>query len=410
MITTLALILTVAVHAATRPLDGPPAPLTASTCAPRLAKWTADLVRAADAGEIKHSPHELARLFDARTSLRAQLGRLTPAPRRCVDQVRRSLSTIRSIEDHLMLAANEPAVNGLQTADRSGVVKLRSGDVLVSRGNAFVSAAIAKIGAVEGDFSHVAQVYIDAPAGTEVDLRDAAADPRVHTIEAHIEVGSFTRPFRDYVADGNARVAQFRPRQPADDAHHAAWSIYDWVTRWQRAHAAAFGRAQPNVNDNPPYDFQMNLNDAKEVFCAEVVSIAQGTVGWRVPMYPTTLKQNELTRTMGITARTTFAPSDLEVDPRFAHLAEWRDLDKLGEVLKKDAVLSYVYAEMKANRIKLTPTPAEFAKAVFAWTVRKHDLGLMTKLPNNMNPNIIALTFVLDRIGRSLEDQLKTVP
>ena len=391
--------------------------LPVNACAVTLARWNQAFggPKAVTEGASDTPADLLQRMFDLRQNLRAHLSKWPHAPEACVDQVRKTLTTLRGAEDQLALATRgeDPAPTSLTgepawltTADGAGEVKLRSGDVLLSRGNAFVSAAIAKIGEVKGDFSHLAQVYIDAPAGTEIGVHAAASDPRVFTIEAHIEVGSFTRPFRDYVADGNARVAQFRPSQSAVNAHHAAWAIYDWVKRWQRAHADAFRRAEPNVNDNPPYDFKMNLADAGEVFCAEIVSIAQATVGWRVPMYPTRLKTNELTRTMGIVTKTTFAPSDLEVDPRFRQLAEWRDLDKLGSILKKDVVFAHVYAEMKAGRLKLTPTPEDYAKAVFAWTVRQNDLGLMTKLPKNMGPAIIALTFVIDRIGATFLQRL----
>ncbi len=376
--------------------------------------------------------------------------------RLCVDSMRSIHRFLRYIEDYVFLWVEKPPqfVDGTssnfgpvlqgQVPDlltRSGFeeVKLRSGDVLLSRGNAYTSAAISRIGKEEAQFSHLTQVYIDAPIGTEMTIEQAIHSERAFTVEAHIEVGSFTRRFREYVADGNMRVVLFRPKIDPARAHTAAKSIYDRVIAYQKGNRSVFsldlqpvandGASQApsttpnpssetgvrlfgvfdrgaNPNDNPPYDFKMNLENAKEIFCAEIVSLAYKAASLTVPSFRTEIRHNDLTKRMGITTQLTFAPADIEVDPNFELLAEWRDRRKLAGVMRKDVVLTAMYQWMEEHKYTFRTGLVDFVKTQIAWFGRQTELGFQRRLPRNMSQDIISMTFILDRVGARLEDHL----
>lgn len=400
----------------------------AASCRETLSRWQTEVV-AFTPQELREAATAvtptalLQNLFGLRQRVRTELRLLSEQPSfvgadadACVALTREALASLRDLEDRTALDQRRSTGTAAPTSLRGaspwllarGPVRLRSGDVLMSRGNAFVSAAIARIGTEEGQFSHLSQVYIDAPAGTEIAIEDAATDPRVYTIEAHIEVGSFTRPFRDYVSDANARVVQLRPLESAADAHAAASAIFRKVRSYQHASMLAAHRTTPNVNDNPPYDFKMNLADSSEIFCAEIVSLAQAAVGHDVPRFRSRLRKNDVTQSLGITVEETFAPSDLDVDPNFELLAEWRDLDKLPDILAKDSVFRAIYRWMETDGVRFRASSTDQSKAYFAWSVRHADAGFLDRLPKNMSPTMIAMTFVIDRVGPVLEQQVTT--
>lgn len=340
----------------------------------------------------------------------------------CVQSVRRALRYLRYAEDYLILWSENPRAFEAKRDEKAGptlrgtspqlltrepgAVKIRSGDVMLSRGDAFVSAAIARIGTEEAQFSHLAQIFINAEPGTELTVDEAMSDPRVLTIEAHIEVGTVVRQFKDYVGEGNARVLLFRPRLEAAQAHRAAKYVADYVRSYAFEHMRAGHRSAPSANDNPPYDFAMDLSSQTAIFCSEVVAIAYRAIGLKIPTFESRLKKNEITKRMEITAESTFAPADLEIDPHFEQLAEWRDLRKLSSVLAKDAVLNAVYRWMDERGYVFRPQVKDDAGALIAWTGRQLDLGFEKTLPKNMPRSVIAMTFLLERIGSALEKHL----
>lgn len=343
---------------------------------------------------------------------------------KCIRQARGLLRFFRYVEDYsLLIALNPkpfdpsrdtkegPILRGsspqlLQT--NNSTLRIRSGDVLISRGNAYTSAAISRMGQEEAQFSHLSLIYIDAPVGTEVTVEQALQDQRVQTIEAHIEVGSFTRTFAKYVLDGNARVLLFRPLIPAEKSHQASQSIFRYVTNYQKTQMNNAKRTQLSVDDNPPYDFKMDGSNKNQIYCSEIVSLAFKAVGLQLPTYPTRLRHNDLTKKMQITADTVFAPADLEVDPHFIQLAEWRDIRKLASLLRKDVVLSSMFDWMEEKKYTFQFNIVDTLKAQTAWKVRQLGLGFFEeKFPKNMNTSIIGMTFVLDRVGQTLEQKLQ---
>lgn len=367
--------------------------------------------------------------YNLRQSLRAKIREFSEGSPRltrqdpCLSAIRSALRSLRYVEDYSILTAMNPKPYDPQKDPKAvpllkgmrptlltttfDEIKIRSGDLIMSRGNAYTSAAIARIGEEEAQFSHLALVYIDAPPGTELTLEEAGKDPRAYTVEAQIEIGSFYRSFEKYLQDGNARAALYRFRGSPEQAHQAAQSVFTYIKDYQNNSMAKRRDTKLSVNDNPPYDFKMNLNNPTEIFCAEIVTMAYRAVGTELPVYPTRLKKNEMTKRMGIINEFAFAPIDIEVDPHFDQLAEWRDLRKIAATLHKDAVLSSMFDWMEKYDYTFYSTSKDIAKSLVAWSMRQLDLGFSERLPKNMGGGVIRMIFAMDYAGELLENELK---
>ena len=164
------------------------------------------------------------------------------------------------IEMRMEKAANAPSeyvsmkgefpyflINPKFAAEFKSYEDLQSGDVILSRGNAFSSAAIARIGVNDYQFSHLSFVYKD-PETKEL-----------FTTEAHIEIGSVVEPLIEHVSAKNARSVVFR-YDDAQISEQASKNIHDRVLKNQLA------------KKNVEYDFSMDFRDNERLFCSEIIS------------------------------------------------------------------------------------------------------------------------------------------
>jgi len=376
------------------------------TCAPFLEAIYDNLWRVPvshfDLREAKLHARTLVRsVFEAKLDLRRALARMEaqgPVPPGCVaalrNTMRASLFMSEYLAEHFLPEARaarvfegeEPSL--LLDPAHGARLELRSGDVLLSRGTAFVSGAIARLGDVDGNFSHVALVYVD-PRTKEV-----------FTIEAHIEIGAVVAPVEKYLTDGKSRALVFR-HPDAALAAEAARIMRDRVGR-----ASARGH-------NVPYDFGMVMDGAgagAELFCSEVASLGyQLASGGRVrlPRYRTVLrmKNDAFLKAIGIATEASFAPSDLEVETRFALIAEWRDLAKTQRSRMTDAVITFIYAAMDEKGYRLGNTAGDAIKRDLVYTARRLPLFsalLEDRLPRNMPRSTLGTMLALDRTAEAM--------
>jgi hypothetical protein len=185
-------------------------------------------------------------------------------------------------------------------------IEVHSGDLLVSRGGAEVSALISRGNDYPGNFSHIALIYVDEKTN------------QPYLIEAHIEKGVAIASVAQYEHDKKLRFMVMRPRADlplmlADSMlpHKAAKKIFDEANR---RHIRS--------------DFKMNFNDTTEMFCSEVASYAYRTRGLQVWKYPSTISSQGVVNWLhdfGVENFVTQMPSDLEYDPQLTVVAEWRD-------------------------------------------------------------------------------------
>lgn len=272
-----------------------------------------------------------------------------------------------------------------------GSFELRSGDVLVSRGAAFTSAAIARLADVDSNFSHAALYYQDPLTGEK------------SVVEAQIEIGSVVQSFDSYLKSGAVRTAVFRHRDPKV-AHEAAKVMFERV----RAH-------KKSAKVNLPYDFGMNLSDDKELFCVELVwNGFKSSTGGKVngPVYRSDLnpRNRDFLDRLGIQSRLMWAPADFEIDPNFELVAEWRDSSRITISHMHDAVLTAMFRWMEREGYVLKESRMIAAKKAVIWNLRRWPLFstlLEDRLPTNMSPSVIGAISALNEVGSLLFARLE---
>lgn len=268
---------------------------------------------------------------------------------------------------------------------------LRSGDLILSRGNAFTSAAIANLGEFDTQFSHLSLVHKDE-------------NGKLWTVEAHIEVGSIVRPIEDHIADLNFRTMIFRFDDPLI-AKAAAQFAFEKV------------KEASETKGNIPYDFGFDLDNSETLFCSELISWAFAEASNNEVLIPMVrnriqLRKSTFVKDIGITAEQSFIPADLEIDPRFRIVAEWRDANRINDSLEKDAILQSMFRWVDEFGYKMEngSSRKSFFYRNFVWTLRRTPIlkiFVKNKLPLNMTRELIGYFGVLESIGELLHKDLK---
>lgn len=360
--------------------------------------------------------------FKSRLELKEKLKRLrkinTDNDEKCLTAVRDIIRTLRYLEDYLIefhVGINHSASNSYTTLkggfpelltnpdyNFSGVDDLESGDVILSRGNAFTSAAIARIGSVDTQFSHLTFVYEDKECSV------ASGKKCLFTTEAHIEIGSVVAPIQTHIDQGNSRTVVFRMKD-ADLAHEAAKYMYEKVK---------------SSDKNIQYDFAMNYKSPDRLFCSEViydgfytvsnksVDVPENKMKFPKGLIPFLNQMGIKVNKSNINSFETFAPGDIEYDSRFELVAEWRNPHKLADTRIKDVVLTSMFNWMEnyGYRFKV-PFFTHFGSRA-AWVARRLPIVnniLKDKIPVNMTKSQMNLFVTLDQIGIKLENKIKSM-
>ena len=272
---------------------------------------------------------------------------------------------------------------------------LRSGDVILSRGNAYSSAAIARIGSNDYQFSHLSFVYGDP------DTKE------LYTTEAHIEIGSVTAPLNLHLDGKNAREAIFRFHEP-DQARKASEAIYARVKTSQES------------GKNIEYDFSMNVDDDERLFCSEIVATGFRMIGDNtIPKFRSkfTAGMIPFLSDIGVNATPenikslkTFSPGDIQFDPRFDLVAEWRNPKKMEDSRIKDFILTKLFEKMEQESYRFDSTIRMEVESRAIWLMRRTPLVrkfLAEKLPLNMNPKQLQIFMLLDKIGEAIQKEVE---
>jgi hypothetical protein len=291
-------------------------------------------------------------LFEARIALGKKLSKFYEQgnlDRKCADAWREMVRTGRFMEDYVGdwllreagIAPTTPILRGMapnlmvnpKFKFVDPVKDLRSGDVIITRYHAFSSATFARIGDIAGQFSHSGLVYV-------------REDGKVFTIESFVESGVVVRPWETgHLKDGNIREAVYRFRD-SKMAKRAAQLAFSYIWEMEKR------------GERIPYDYEMNLEDTRKMYCAEVIHQAYrfaSADSLKVPLFETILprKNPAFLDSLNIRVKSTFAPSDMEVDPRFELVAEWRDFQALSDVHLKDVVLTKIFDWMQDRSYKI---------------------------------------------------------
>lgn len=364
--------------------------------------------------ELKEKNHDalLTELWDFKLTIHNKLRAFyqeSKLSRGCSDAIRGTLWSIRSTEDVIHDDLYRNYKDSIKFPDNSFEpgnlhvrknpkftnpdlkAELKSGDIILSRGNAYTSSAISNLGEFDTQFSHMSVVYRD-PTG------------ELWTVEAHIEVGSFVRPIQDHIDDKNFRSMIYR-LDNEEVAAKAAEFIYKKVKK------------ASDTTGNIMYDFGFDSEDSKQLFCSEVASHAfdvasEGKI--KLPMFPSSLikRKVEFVRLLGLKPDFSFVPADIEVDPRFTVVSEWRNAGKVQDNLEKDAILQSMFRWHDENgyRLKQASSKDSLIYRNIAWPLRRVPFlkkYFVDKMPLNMSRSLAGYFGVLNSVGELLQKRLK---
>ncbi|GAB5410530.1 MAG: hypothetical protein BalsKO_28950 [Balneolaceae bacterium] len=246
-------------------------------------------------------------------------------------------------------------------------IKVHSGDLLVSRGGAEVSALISRGNDFPGNFSHVALIYVEEGTNT------------AYLIEAHIERGVAIASAQEYVNDGKLRFMVLRPRADLPEIvanpmlpHTAAKEVYEEV---QKRHI--------------PYDFKMNFFDPEAMFCSEVGSYAYKNNGIQLWQSESTISSYgvvTLLNTFGVENFVTQMPSDLEYDPQLSVIAEWRNSEALYDDHLYNAVIDIMLERAdRGDKIEYNHFLLPIIRVLKGYSVTKNQFGGVGPIPEGMS-------------------------
>lgn len=369
------------------------------------------------AAVTKLAPEIMYRLFDLRMNLRSRLsdyaarGLMTPDVVQRLRDVFRILRYVSDMVGEISIgnarAEAHAALPGFSGKDYNTLVNwkfydkskdyltFRSGDVLLVRGQAHNSAAIARIGDVDSQFSHTGIVYIDSFG-------------RHYMVESLIEDGAVITPLEDALKHGIVRAALYRHKD-AYLASVSAKAIHDYVAK----HQGFFARPIR-------YDFSMRPDGGRHLFCSKLVRLAyaMGSGGaYKVPTYMTRMsfKNRDFLDRIGVKTVETYAPADIDLEPNFDLVCEWQDYRETANVRLQDFTLDKLFEWMEVYGYRFQETALVKVVALLGrfsstWVKGAKDLmsSVVPKVPINMPRKTIATVAMLHKTAEPIYRELQT--
>lgn len=362
------------------------------------------------------APEIMYRLFDIRVHLRkriAEFRRANLMTDEVVIALRNVFRVLRYVSDMLgeiagsnaRLAPGEytyrgftgPSLNTLANYDmfQRGEVEFRSGDVILVRGRQHNSAAIARIGTADSQFSHVGVVYIDEQGEHWL-------------VESLIEDGAVITPLSAALDHGLARAALYRHYNERL-AERAAKAIHYHVSQ-------SLGQG-PRI----AYDFSMRLDDEAELFCSKLVRLAYAMASggrYMLPAYPTRIEMRnaDFLNRVGVKTNMTFAPYDIDLEPEFDLVAEWQDYRETSAVRLQDFAMDKLFEWMELYGYRFDETPmirlisrlGRFA-SYFSEDAKRALSSVFPRVPRNMPRKTVAVVAMLHKTAEPICAELREI-
>ena len=270
-------------------------------------------------------------------------------------------------------------------------LRLHSGDILVSRGGAPVSALIARGNDYPGNFSHIALLHV-------------SGQQEVSVIEAHIEVGITVATLEEYLADKKLRIMVLR--------------LVDTLEQLQAdpllPHRAATAALTEARERHVPYDFAMHYSDPEKKFCSEVASAPYADLGvslWDGRTTMSTRGTAAWLSALGVEQFSTLGPSDLEYDPKVVVVAEWRNREALFDDHIDNAVIdAMLEAAERGIEIDYDYLYLPVARVMKAYSLALNAAGRHGPVPEGMGATTALRSQWLDEQHRAIKaDVLRRV-
>ncbi|NUN06314.1 MAG: hypothetical protein HUU57_11185 [Bdellovibrio sp.] len=338
--------------------------------------------------QIRVTLGEKLKEFDARNELTTE----------CQQKIREGFQYSRFAEEYLLewLFANKnyefkktPIMANSKpntwTNPKYANYDLKTGDVMLIRGKSYVSAMIARISDEEANFSHLAIIGEDKTG-------------KKYVVEALIQHGVIVTPLEKWRDQEDARVALYRQKDAAL-GQLAGRKMYETA------------KAALDKGSAIPYDFAMEDKDHSAVFCSEVVSWAYEMASdnsYIIPKFRSSIskfKNSNYPRSLGLLSSTLFSPHDIEVDPRFELVAEYRFYPLLRQVRMQDTVLQSIYSWIIEKNYEFYWSPTHSVKTFLGKFIRQ--FGFMgDKLPKYMPMSTLKTTLQFENVANALEENI----
>jgi hypothetical protein len=275
-------------------------------------------------------------------------------------------------------------------------IRFQSGDVLAVRGLLTNSAAIARIGEDDSQFSHLCIVHIDE-AG------------KAWVVESLIEEGAIINTLEHALGHGVGRAVLFR-HPDAEMARRAAAHAYEVVKR-----------SRSQGGKRILYDFTMQLTGYRGLSCAKLVRMSYDHASGGKLLLPTFATRfpaanKRFLRQVGVRSRETFAPGDMELQPDFAFVAEWSDPLLTSRLRTQDIVLTKIFEWMEVQGWRFR---GDWTVGVIAFFGRlaahlsdgaKNMIAsVVPKVPINMPRRTIAIIAMLHKTVVPLVDEIEAL-
>lgn len=272
------------------------------------------------------------------------------------------------------------------------VFSFENGDLMIARGVSFISAIISQLSNNQSQFSHVVFVHVDKETKKE------------QTIESYIGSGVNTYDMDFALKNENVRLLVLRSKD-ATLANQAAEKLMSTVEKSKK--------------DNIPisYDYSMDFDDHSKMSCAEVARAAYewGSNGQIiVPSQPAVikLKNDNFLKKIKLQRGPIFTPDDLETDPRFDLVLEWKDYRLIRDSRYKDVILSSMmhwvgelnyefHDTLKSTTAKHIIRPS---RKTFLWPLLRK-LGV-PNIDSEIPKNLLGTMTVLAQVGEIILTEL----
>lgn len=267
--------------------------------------------------------------------------------------------------------------------------QLRTGDLMLARGTSYLSAIVTQISDNRSHFSHMVLTSPNSETGA------------LGTVESYIGIGVKAYDIEFALKNDNARLLVLRPKNAALGAKAAQFAQ-------QAAHA------------NIPYDYASDFKDYSKMSCVEVGVFAydkasEGKV--HIPAQPAHLNvhnQNFLSQ-MNIPSGEMITPDDLETDPNFEMVLDWKDYRLIRDSRQKDALLAEMIRWISELQYSFHDSFKSFGAKNLAFPVRRTpfwpSFQKLTKSPNfdlEIPRKTLGMLSVLGTVGDTLLNELRT--
>lgn len=266
--------------------------------------------------------------------------------------------------------------------------QFHGGDLMLARGISFFSAIISQISDNKSQFSHV--VFVNEEPNTK----------KLNTVESYVNVGVDKYEMDFALKNENARLLVLRPK--------------DRVLG-EKAAGLAMDYAKARV----PYDYNMNFKDYSRMSCVEVARASYDNASGGAVMVPDqpaklSLASDEFLNKLNLKNGSLITPDDLEIDPRFELVLDWRDYRLIRDSREKDAILSELVRWVDEKGYKFHDTPKSFiAKNIILPSRNTRLWPLVKKLTGSpdVDPTLpkktLGMMTVLNQIAQSVLERVK---